>query len=427
MIKKDDARAKRFHLCRNFSAFCRLQKNFKQMKRRNFLKSSALASTAFWVPNFLKGFSNAPSWSSSNGKNLIIIQLSGGNDGLNTIIPYQNDLYYKYRPSIGLPKSEVLKVNDELGFNPNMNAFRELYDQGVLSIINSVGYPNPDRSHFRSMDIWHTASDSSEYLNTGWVGRYLDSDCNGCDTAYQALEMHDSLSLLMKGKERTGFAMDSAERLRRATDNKFLKAVAAHEHDHEHENVAYLYKTMIDTQESADYLFEKSKAHRSKTTYPKTSFGKKLKQIAELITADTNTRVYYTVLSGFDTHANQKRKQGRLLQQYAEGVNALVKDLKRNNLLNDTLIMTFSEFGRRVKQNGSGGTDHGTANNLFLIGGNLKKPGFYNESPDLQNLEKNDLIYQVDFRSIYATILEDWLEADAPAVLGKSFSKLHLL
>ena len=397
------------------------------MKRRNFIKSSALASTALWVPSFLKGHSTDTLLKTRSGKILIVIQLGGGNDGLNTIVPYRNDLYYKYRPSLGIKQKEVLKVSEQLGFNPEMQALQSLYDQGLLGVSNNVGYPNPDRSHFRSMDIWHTASDSTEYLSTGWLGRYLDSDCKGCITPYHALEVDDSLSLAMKGIYNSGFAMGDAKRLRKATDNRFLKAIAQQEHDHDHENIEYLYKTMIDTQHSAEYLYQQSKVYQSKVKYPNTPFGKDLKQISELITADTDTKVYYTSLTGFDTHANQKGKQGRLLKQYAEGMKALVEDLKRNNLLNDTLIMTFSEFGRRVKQNGSGGTDHGTANNLFLIGGNLRKAGFFNNGPDLQKLDKGDLIYQVDFRNIYATILENWLEADAPAVLGKNFTKLNIL
>ncbi len=397
------------------------------MNRRNFLKNTALASTSLWVPSFLQAQKGISTLSSRQGKILIVIQLGGGNDGLNTVVPYRNDLYYQYRPSLGISKNEVLRVSDELGFNPEMTALQELYDQGYLSVINNVGYPNPDRSHFRSMDIWHTASESTEYLSTGWIGRYLDNDCLGCNTPYHALEVDDSLSLAMKGVQNSGFAMSDPRRLRKATQNQFLQAVAKDAHEHEHENVAYLYKTLIDTQHSADYLFEQSKVHQSSTNYPNSPFGKDLKQIAELITADTDTKVYYTSLTGFDTHANQKGKQGRLLKQYAEGMKALVEDLRKHNLLKDTLIMTFSEFGRRVKQNGSGGTDHGTANNLFLIGGDLKKPGFYNEGPDLQRLDEGDLIYQVDFRNVYATILDNWLQSDAPAVLGKDFKKLRFI
>ena len=393
------------------------------MKRRNFIKASAIASTSVMLPQFLKGV-NAQIASSRQGKNLVVIQFSGGNDGLNTIIPYQNDLYYKNRPSLGIKANEVLKVSDSLGFNPAMESLRSLYDEGLMSIINSVGYPNPDRSHFRSMDIWHTASDSDEYLSTGWLGRYLDSNCSGCQSPHHALEVDDTLSLSLKGIEKSGFAMSNPNQLKRISDNKFLKSIT-HHHEHEHEeNVEYLYKTLTDTQASANYLYQKSKTHKTKVRYPKGAFGNDLKQIAELMTADADIKIYYANLGGFDTHVGQKNKQTRLLKTYSDAMNAFIKDLKNNGLLEDTLIMTFSEFGRRVQQNASGGTDHGTANNVFLMGGNLKKKGFYNSAPDLKKLDKGDLIYQMDFRKIYATILEDWLDASPTKILGKRFEKI---
>ena len=393
------------------------------MKRRNFLKASAIASTSVMVPQFLKGVSGATA-SSRGGKNLVVIQFSGGNDGLNTIIPYQNDLYYKNRPTLGIKANEVLKVSSELGFNPAMASLQSIYDEGLMTIINSVGYPNPDRSHFRSMDIWHTASDSNEYLSSGWLGRYLDGSCEGCQSPHHALEVDDTLSLSLKGIERSGFAMSNPDQLKRIANNKYLKHIA-HHHEHEHEeNVEYLYKTLLDTQASANYLHQKSKVHKTKTKYPKGAFGNDLKQIAELMTADADIKIYYVNLGGFDTHVGQKNKQARLLKMYADGMSAFIKDLKSNGLLDDTLIMTFSEFGRRVQQNASNGTDHGTANNVFLMGGNLQKQGFYNAAPNLKNLDKGDLIYQMDFRRIYATILEDWLDASPTQILGKQFQKI---
>ena len=216
------------------------------MKRRNFLKSSALASTAFMVPAFLKSYPGEKLLGSRSGKILVIVQLSGGNDGLNTIIPFNNDIYYQSRPVLGIPKEEVLKVSDELGFNPAMEALRGLYDDGLMSIINNVGYPNPDRSHFRSMDIWHTASGSDQYWTSGWLGRYLDNQCTGCDQPYHALEVDDSLSLALKGAEKNGFAMSDPKQLKKTADNKLLKAIAQQYQPHPEENVAYLYKTMID-------------------------------------------------------------------------------------------------------------------------------------------------------------------------------------
>jgi len=391
------------------------------------LQKSAIASTSILVPAFLKAYQPEQLYNSRSGKILVIVQLSGGNDGLNTVVPFQNDIYYQQRPTLAIGKSEVIQLSDQLGLNPALSPLQSLYDDGLLSIVNNVGYPNPDRSHFRSMDIWHTASESDEYLSTGWLGRYLDSSCQGCQAAHHALEVDDELSLALKGQTKKGFAMSNPDQLKRQTNNQLLKHLAQQpSHDHE-ENVAYLYKILADTYSSADYLSEKAKTYRSKNNYPSTAFGKRLKQVAELISADTDTRIYYVSLSGFDTHVNQKNQQERLLKQYAEGMKAFVQDLKQNRLLDDTLIMTFSEFGRRVKQNASRGTDHGTANNLFLIGGKLQRPGFYNEGPDLGSLDKGDLIYKVDFRDVYATILDKWLKGSSQQILNKNFQGLQLI
>ncbi len=386
------------------------------MKRRDFLKHTGLASTTLMVPSFVQAYAGSNS-AARLGKTLIVVQLSGGNDGLNTIVPYRNDLYYNNRPTLGLKKEELLRADDEMGFNPSLKGLKSLYDDGRLCIINSVGYPNPDRSHFRSMDIWHTGSGSDQYWSSGWLGRYLDSDCSGCETPYQAIEVDDSLSLAMKGRQRNGFAVSKPQQLRRVANNPFLRHIGQHHHDHDEENVAYLYKTMVDTQSSANYLYQKWKTYDSTVDYPNSSFARDLKCIAALMTAETDTRVYYVSLGGFDTHASQKGKQNRLLKTYSEGMSAFVKDLRQHRLLDQAMILTFSEFGRRVKQNASGGTDHGTANNVFLIGDNLPKQGFYNAPPNLADLDRGDLKYQVDFRSIYASLLDNWLGADAGAVL----------
>lgn len=397
-------------------------------KRRDFLKTSAFASTAWFVPSFIQqGLSVKPN-SSRTGKILVIVQFSGGNDGLNTIIPFEDDIYFQNRPSLAIPKEEVLQLGDYLGFNPAMEALRSLYDDGKMTILNSVGYPNPDRSHFRSMDIWHTASDSDTYLQSGWLGRYLDHACSGCDQPYTAIEIDDTLSLALKGKDHNGFAMSNPKQLKKTTKNPFLQKIGQ-EYDGAANNEAihYLYKTMIQTQESADYLSQKVKAYRSNVTYPATGFGKDLKQIAELITTDTDTKIYYVSITGFDTHANQKNVQSRLLKQYADGMKAFVSDLTQHGLLDETLIMTFSEFGRRVKQNASGGTDHGAANNLFLIGGKLKQPGFYNQGPDLSNLLNGDVRHQIDFRSVYTELLDNWLDVAPNTVLDRKFERLGVV
>ena len=394
------------------------------MNRRNFLRNTGLASTSLFVPQFLSGYYR--SGFVQNGKNLVIIQWSGGNDGLNTLVPFRNDLYYKKRPKLAIPKKKVLRVTDELGFNPMLGGLKNLYDEGLLTVINNVGYPNPVRSHFRSMDIWHTASGSDQYWQTGWLGRYLDQASSDY-LPHTALEVDDALVLALKGKNRSGFAASNPERLKKSANNQFLRKVA-HHHNHDHEeNVAYLYKTLIDTQSSANYLFEKNKDSKRKGSYPSTQIGKDLATIANLITNDSNTKIYYINMGGFDTHASQKGKQAKLLKQYNDAIKIFIKDLQKNQKIDDTLIMTFSEFGRRVKENASQGTDHGTANNVYFMGGKLKNPGIFNEAPNLSKLDNGDLIYSVDFRRIYASVLKNWLGVDPGDVLLEKFKPLGIV
>ena len=383
---------------------------------------SALASGMLLVPNFLHGLDarGVARLAQSNGKRLVVIQLTGGNDGLNTVVPYQNELYYKARPGLAIPARQVLTMDGGLGLNPAMEKLKQLYDQGYVTVLNSVGYPDPDRSHFRSMDIWHSASGSGEYLHTGWLGRYLDSMPAGAEP-HAAVEVDDILSLALKGEQYTGLAVQDVQRFYQASSEAFLKKAASqHRHGHAHDQVAYLYKTLIETQQSAAYLKDKVKVYRSRQDYPKGEFASHLKTVAELIASGVESRVYYASLSGFDTHVRQAPQQGRLLQELSDGVYSFVQDLKQHGEFENTLIMVFSEFGRRVEQNASSGTDHGTANNLFLIGGDLKWAGIYNEAADLQHLDQGDLRYSIDFRDIYATLLQNWLQADAARILGGS-------
>jgi uncharacterized protein (DUF1501 family) len=399
------------------------------MKRRDFLRNTIFTSAgAFMVPAFMKPFEALALEELSLHKNLVVIQLSGGNDGLNTIIPYGNDIYYQKRPSVGIKPDELIKLNDMQGLNPNLSALKEIYDQGWMSIINDVGYPNPDRSHFRSMDIWQTGSDANQYLSTGWIGRYLDSSCESCKLPYAAIEVDDSLSLAMKGNSKKAIALKDPAVLYKNTNEPFFKEMIRQQKEHlDEENLGYLYKTMIETSSSANYIQQTSKIYQNKAVYPTTNFSNQLKTVSKFISSGLKTRVYYVSLSGFDTHVNQKPQQGNLLKQYAEGINAFLKDLKQNNKLDDTLVMTFSEFGRRVEQNGSNGTDHGTANNMMLFGGRLKKQGIFNPAPNLSNLDAGDLKYQVDFRQIYGTILDKWLDVNNGDILSKKFNTLDFI
>ncbi|EJL73037.1 DUF1501 domain-containing protein [Chryseobacterium populi] len=383
------------------------------IKRREFLKISSLASASLLVPNFLKSMAldNALE---PNRKILIVLQFTGGNDGLNTIIPVKNDIYFRERSSIAI--KDPLQLDDETGINPALSYFKELFDSGELSVMNNVGYPNPDKSHFRSMDIWHSASKSDEYLETGWIGRFLDEECYRCDHPTQALEVDDMLSLALKGENNKAFAFKDPKRLYQTSQEKYFKSL--YDHHHDDETVSYLYQTLGSTINNAGYIFEKSRSKKTTQAYPDSQLGKDFKTVASLIKSDINTQVYYLSVGSFDTHVNQNDRQKKLFSDINEAVKSFVEDMKSTALFNNILLITFSEFGRRVAQNASNGTDHGTANQMFFISGGLKKKGILNALPDLQNLNEGDLIYSEDFRKVYATILKNWLQADTSKVLG---------
>jgi len=396
------------------------------IKRRDFLKTGSLATASLLLPKFLHAL-QSPGALPVKGRSLVIIQLSGGNDGLNTIIPTRNDVYYRERPRLGINRETALALTDEAGLHPTLVGLKSLWDNGHMSVLNSVGYPNPDRSHFRSMDIWHSASPADEYWQTGWLGRYLDAHCTGRPSA--ALEFDDTLSLVLKGENAKGLALQDAKRLYESTRSPFLAEYSAAKGPvlNDDAPVDYLYKTMAETLSSANYLFEQSRRKSTTANYPSTGLGKDLKTIASLILADTDTTVYYVSLGSFDTHVNQLAQQKRLFQELNDALSAFSNDLKSNGKWDDVLVATFSEFGRRVSQNASGGTDHGTANNMMFFGGSLRQKGLLNRMPDLTDLDQGDLKFQVDFRQVYATLLGNWLGADAGNVLGAAFEPLKIV
>jgi uncharacterized protein (DUF1501 family) len=397
------------------------------LNRRRFLQVGSLASAAVMMPRFLKAFETGALVPPGN-KVLVIIQLSGGNDGLNTIIPYRNDIYYRSRPALGIKKETALSLNDDLGIHPSLDGLKALYDEGSLGVLNNVGYPNPDRSHFRSMDIWHSASGADQFWTDGWVGRYLDAQCKGCDKPTQALEIDDTLSLALKGVHAKGLALTDPGRLFGTSNDQYFKELLQqHKQEDEHHNVEYLYKTMGETISSAAYIQQQFKTYQSKENYPNTELGRNMRTIANLVMSDINTKVYYVSHGSFDTHVNQQDQQARLFRQLSDALTTFTGDLKKNNRFQDVVVMTFSEFGRRVGQNASGGTDHGTANNMFLIGGGLKKQGVLNEGPDLMNLKDGDLQYKVDFKSVYATLLNKWLGANDREILKEQYGYLDFV
>ena len=394
-------------------------------KRKEFLQIGSLATASLMMPKFLKALEKTSSVPAGN-RVMVVLQFSGGNDGLNTVIPFRNDIYYKSRPALGIQKNAALALTDEVGINPALTYFKVLFDEGSLGIINNVGYPNPDRSHFRSMDIWQSASDSNQYVTTGWLGRYLDAQCSGCDKPTQALEVDDVLSLALKGEVNKGLALKDPKKLYNQSNERFFKEINA-AHEHGEAAADYLYKTLSETLSSADYIYQQSRRHPSSLMYPATELGRNLKTISSLIMSDINTKVYYVSLGSFDTHVNQQNQQKRLFTELNDAITAFVKDLKSNNRFQDVAMMTFSEFGRRVAQNASGGTDHGTANNMFFIGGGLKEKGLINPMTDLTDLNQGDLKYKVDFKSVYATMLNKWLGANDEEIMGRKYEIMNFV
>ena len=393
------------------------------IRRRDFLKTGTLATASLLVPRFLYA-ENQKGLITPGGKKLVIIQLSGGNDGLNMVIPYRNDIYYSKRRSLSIKRESALSLSDEAGVHPSLSALKGLWDSGDMAVLNSVGYPNPDRSHFRSMDIWHTASPATEYWQTGWLGRYLDAQCPGKPSA--ALEFDDTLSLVLKGDTTKGLALQDAKRLYESTrGDTFAELAAAHTMQKGQDNpVDYLYKTMSETLTSASYLYEQSRLKPTSSAYPKTGLGKDLQTIASLILADTDTSIYYVSLGSFDTHINQAGQQKRLFTEMNDALAVFSNNLKQAGKWDEVMVVTFSEFGRRVAQNASGGTDHGAANNMLFMGGGLKKKGLLNDMPDLNDLDGGDIKYQVDFRQVYSTLLEKWLGVDSEGLMGGRFEGL---
>jgi len=378
------------------------------------------------MPKILQASEILGGLTKSNHKVLVVLQWSGGNDGLNTIIPTQNDIYYKTRPTIALKPQDTLRLQDDVGLNPHLPFLKTLYDEGNLAILNNVGYENPNRSHFRSMDIWQSASKSNQIWQTGWIGRFLDKNTSIAQQNL-ALEVDDTLSLALKGQTEKALASLDLKQLYKNTQQSYLKAINQIHHQHHEKPVDYLYQTMASTLQQVDYLYKNSHIIQQHTSYPSTTLGKSLKAISSLILSDVETKIYYVSVGSFDTHNNQNKRQELLFKQINDALQSFVSDLKANDRFQDVMIFTFSEFGRRVAQNASNGTDHGTANNMFFISSGLHQQGLLNDMPDLSKLIEGDLIYQVDFKSVYATLLDRWLGTDHRPILKATYPLLSFI
>ncbi|HSV16539.1 MAG TPA: DUF1501 domain-containing protein, partial [Tepidisphaeraceae bacterium] len=328
--------------------------------------------------------------SGKDGKILVVVQLGGGNDGLSTIVPHGDDAYRRARPVIGMDGKTVLKINDYVGMHPNLAPLKAMYDDGHLGIVQGVGYPNPNRSHFRATDIWESGQPDKDIVTSGWVGRYFDNTCPGCDP-HVGVSIGQALPLAMQGERIRPLSLERPEAYRyqgrdRAAYEKLNHPATDHADDLMPNTLAettkfrkkvevtsatqldFLERTAMDAQVSSDDIIRMTQAHRGASGYPGGEFGNAMQTIAAMIAGGLQTRVYYATLTGFDTHANQKPRHDQLMTQLAGGLSAFWKDLKDQGNQDRVLVMTFSEFGRRVTQNASGGTDHGTAAPMFLIG-----------------------------------------------------------
>jgi uncharacterized protein (DUF1501 family) len=431
--------------------------------RREFLRETVLGGALSWtVPTFLANTfaalhadaADKPTQIATGRDStiLVILQMAGGNDGLNTVVPLGNDYYHKARPRIGLDQSKVLRLNDDLGLHPNLTGFKELYDAGELSVIQGVGYPNPNRSHFRSTEIWQTASDSNAFERYGWLGRYFDNACAGCDPL-AGVNIGRQMPQAFAAKNPTGVSLENPENYRfmaggrgkagemNLTEESFRKLNQPEGDPVENSGATigaihgpvrntgstldFLERTALDAQVSSDKIRGIAARVETKATYPASPLGNSLKLVAKLIGGGLPTRIFYVSQGGYDTHTNQTNTQDRLLRELGGAVKAFVEDMKQQENLSRVLLMTFSEFGRRVAENVNGGTDHGAAAPMFIVGGKVKA-GLLGQYPSLapSDLFQGDMKFNVDFRSVYAGVLEHWLKTNSEPVLGRKFAPL---
>jgi uncharacterized protein (DUF1501 family) len=418
--------------------------------RRQFLTGSlSLLSAAPTLPLFLGSTSRVLAMQDEPARRkrddrriLVVVQLSGGNDGLNTIVPYEMDEYYKARRQIAIPRKDALKLEKGLGLHPAAGGLKELFDAGRMAVVQGVGYPNPDRSHFTSMDVWHTA-DPALKVQEGWLGRYFDACCGGSDPDPEPIEgialmkevptaMHGDrfAPLAFENPEALSWRGAGGDALAQETFRK-LNNISGDIPHSSHELNQFLQRAALKAQVGADEIRTAAGRELRGGRRPRFgggggSLGGSLQLVARMIAADLPTRIYYVSMGGFDTHTGQLERHRRLMSELGDAMRDFVEELDEQKLLDRVLIMSFSEFGRRVQENASGGTDHGEAAPMFLFGSAVR-PGLHGDPPDIGKLHRGDLAYTTDFRRVYATVLQGWLGMRAEKVLGRSFSPLALL
>ncbi len=407
--------------------------------RRDFLKHSlatgSLVSLGLTVPNFLTRTAfAAPNAAKAGAKDtiLVVVQLTGGNDGLNTVIPFKDAEYAKLRPTLKQPAAQVKKLNDEIALHPSMDGLAGLLQDNALCVVQGVGYPNPSQSHFHSMDIWQAGS-TAETLSEGWIGRGL-RQMHGTG-AFHLAGSNESAPLALTGAPVRAPSITSLEDFQ-------LKVAAASGSDKKEQQkiiegaakpagdkpslLDFVQRTAANTYASSQRLQEIGKNYQPKSPYPQSALANRLKLAAQLIDANLGARIFYVSLENFDTHANQATSHAQLLTQLSAAMTAFYKDMAARGYKDRLLMMTFSEFGRRARENGSKGTDHGSAAPMLLVGGKVKA-GVVGKHPSLTQLEMGNLKHHTDFRQVYAAILDQWLGVSSKEVLGQKFEPVEIL
>lgn len=393
------------------------------ISRRQALQQASLVALAPTLPLFLRRTAQAAN--SADDRVLVIVQLSGGNDGINTVVSYSDDGYQEHRQQVRLERSRLIRVDDRVGFHPQLQPMADLLNDGQLAVVQGVGYPNPNRSHDISMDIWQTARlDAEDHNSFGWIGRSMDQVAAPPDgSPHSILLGSEDPPIALRGRRSNAVSLAHLEDLRLSDEAKLVAPAAEPGSD----LLAYSQRALLDAQATADLIDDVvDKSNSPAVAYPRTPLASRLKSIAQLIKADFATPVYYAIQPGYDTHAAQLAQHRRLLRELAGALNAFHRDLDAAGLGERVLSLCFSEFGRRVQENASLGTDHGTSGPVFLAGGGVRA-GVIGHPPSLTDLEDGDLKMQFDFRQVYATILEDWLGIPPQAALAGSFEKLDFL
>jgi len=406
------------------------------VSRRDLLSRGALLVAAgLTVPSFVSRTALAlgPAAQASKNTILVAVQLSGGNDGLNTVVPYGQQSYYDLRPTLAVAPDEVLPLSDTVGLHPGLAGLKGLYDAGKLAVIQGVGYPNPNRSHFRSMDIWHSAHPDT-FETSGWLGRYLDACQCSQGNAMPAISVGDQLNGVFWTDTTLVPAVASVGAFSYQTDTKYkndrdlqLKTLQNiyNQAGHWSPFETTIRQGTLQALAGSDELQKVAASYQTPIEYPANNgLASQLKMVAQVIAGNIGTRLFSVTTGGFDTHANEKSQHDKLMGQLSDALAAFWQDLAHLNRQDDVVVMTFSEFGRRAAQNGSAGTDHGTAEPMFVLGGKVQG-GLYGTYPSLADLDSNgDIKFSADFRSVYAGILRTHLGADDAKVLGGSFDPL---